>query len=92
MLIQFLQAAKDGQHLEREGGRGPAAGGRPGAAGAAGRGGRGEEVEGIQVVVGVTMYPGNLEKKVRDRTGRQTTLGAIEGELAEQVAHYLSLY
>jgi len=104
LLIQFLQAAKDRQHLERE-----VAEARRQVADLARLVRReeeaeGEEGEGIQVVVGGTIYPGvslemvrrlepgDLEKKVRDRTGRQTTLGAIKGELAEQVAHYLSLY
>lgn len=104
LLVQFLQAAKDRQRLEREvadakrqvadlvrlvqeGGEGGAEGG-----------------EGFQVVVGGTIYPGvslemvrrlepgDLEKKVKDRSGHETTVGAVKSQLAEQVAHYIELY
>jgi hypothetical protein len=104
LLIQFLQAAKDRQRLESE----VAEARRQVAdlarlvqreeqEGA-------EEGEGFQVVVGGVWYPGvslelvrrlgpeDLEKKVRDRAGHQTTLGAIKAQLAEQAAHYIELY
>ncbi len=104
LLVQFLQAAKDRQRLERE-----VADARRHVADLARLVQQGEQEnreggEGIQVVVGGTIYPGvllelvrrlesaDLEKKVRDRAGHQTTVGAIKSQLAEQVAHYVELY
>ncbi|MBI2504156.1 MAG: DUF342 domain-containing protein [Candidatus Latescibacteria bacterium] len=104
LLIQFLQAAKDRQRLERE-----VADARRQVADLArlvqqGDEGEAEGGEGFQVVVGGTIYPGvslemvrrleqgDLEKKVRDRAGHETTLGALKAQLAEQLTHYLELY
>ncbi|MCC7264448.1 MAG: DUF342 domain-containing protein [Candidatus Latescibacteria bacterium] len=104
LLVQFLQAAKDRQRLEQE-----VADARRQVADLArlvqqSDGEAAEAGEGIQVVVGGTMYPGvslelvrrleagDLEKKVRDRAGHETTVGAIKAQLAEQVAHYVGLY
>ncbi len=104
LLIQFLQAAKDRQRLERE-----VADAKRQVADLArlvqqGDEGEAEKEAGFQVVVGGTFYPGvslemvrrleaaDLEKKIKDRTGHETTLGAVKSQLAEQVGHYLALY